>query len=109
MIKKINILGVEYTIAREDMNRRAENAMVEYYNQTITIDSRISDDEFFHLLIHEIMHVIFYMTTSRRLPEAEEEQLVTSAGVGMFNVLIDNPILCSVIVRKRARVHGKKS
>lgn len=98
MPTNIKILGLEWKVINEKHAADAAEAFgtTVHASQTINIDPSCSELHSRQVLLHEILHAIWWQMGLSRLPEHTtklEEQIVNAMANGLYSTLSSNPEL----------------
>lgn len=91
-MKKINILGLTYTIEeveQVDKNTRLFGE-INYVDQTIKLEKGLSEEKKLNVLLHEIIHAVFEQLNFEK--ENENEHLIQSLANALYQILKSNNI-----------------
>ena len=94
-IEEIKILSQSYKLLFEDVISQGEALMghIDFFKNTITLCSQISDDNKKVVLLHEILHSIFEQLGFQE--ENDNEHLINALSTSLFQVFQDNKTLFS--------------
>lgn len=86
MKRKINILGLTYTIEEVDTVNKVEprKGEINYLSNEIRIDKNMPTDLKNQVLMHEILHALFELLGFNEL--AEDENLVQSVATALHQI-----------------------
>ena len=104
MIKKIDILGVEYTVSEVDVVNKEElrKGEINFLTNEIRIDKGLPDTLKEQVLMHEILHAVFELLGMENL--AMNERKVQSIATALHYVFTTQ----DVFVHKIRRVNDDK-
>lgn len=89
---KIKIGGITYQIKQEHMDKNDEGLCrfgeTDYLNAVITLNTDYPRERLEQTFFHELMHAVFFESSNSE--QAEDERLVDSVGLLLYQVYKDN-------------------
>lgn len=93
--KKVYICGIKFEIVEKPVICKGDTGLtrglVNFLNDTIEIDSELSDDRKVQVLIHECLHAIFDLSGNTEI--CTDEKAVQSIATAVYCTLKENKLL----------------
>jgi len=93
--EQIYICGIKFKIIEKEVVCKGEagitRGIVNFHNDTIEIDSELSDDRKVQVLIHECLHALLDLTGNKKL--SEDEKTVQSIATALYCTFKENKLL----------------
>ena len=98
-MEKIRILSCDYDVIEVDHLSRSEHLMgqVDYVEQVIKLERDLKDDRKAEVLLHEVLHCVFFSLGDNDL----EEAFLSRLSAALAQVLRDNPDFTGLFLRLR--------